>query len=327
MDSWDYSQGIPVLDVQEKPWRKAGADISDYFNYGFDEQSWNAYCKKQAKLFVANRKLYTKTRVQKGHTTHGETQPPAYSSSCILASRESSATTDLTGGRPGPSSRVEGHSCVSDEGNNTQVVTEMFPKGLITYHLNPELSFNSLLAWTTPPRRPPLSPVASLDSRHAKEFDDPSSSLDPRSSGVSSLIPASLVYSAGVMNTAKAWECVARCDTDRDRSREQGRDRDRKRDSESCSSSHNSREDQMRHRDTMERGHKHQSLKRVRGEGQLTERRQKNKGCSSSRSGREDGEERERQSGHKHKKTKRNKKDEETDKMSSADPERKLKSV
>lgn len=33
-----------------KPWRAPGADISDYFNFGFDEFTWNAYCHKQDKL-------------------------------------------------------------------------------------------------------------------------------------------------------------------------------------------------------------------------------------------------------------------------------------
>lgn len=41
-----------------------GANISDYFNYGFDEESWNTYCKKQAKLHTVNRKLYTKIMVR-----------------------------------------------------------------------------------------------------------------------------------------------------------------------------------------------------------------------------------------------------------------------
>jgi len=29
-----------------KPWRKPGADITDYFNYGFDEFTWASYCLK-----------------------------------------------------------------------------------------------------------------------------------------------------------------------------------------------------------------------------------------------------------------------------------------
>lgn len=36
--------------LKEKPWRAPGVDISDYFNYGFDEFSWTYYCSKQDKL-------------------------------------------------------------------------------------------------------------------------------------------------------------------------------------------------------------------------------------------------------------------------------------
>lgn len=32
-----------LASLQEKPWRKPGSDISDWFNYGFDEISWEAY--------------------------------------------------------------------------------------------------------------------------------------------------------------------------------------------------------------------------------------------------------------------------------------------
>ncbi|PHH92404.1 hypothetical protein CDD83_7585 [Cordyceps sp. RAO-2017] len=48
----------------EKPWRKPGTDISDYFNYGFDEFTWALYAAKQesvrgefgADAFAANNK-------------------------------------------------------------------------------------------------------------------------------------------------------------------------------------------------------------------------------------------------------------------------------
>ncbi|KAK9477798.1 Fip1 motif-domain-containing protein [Lipomyces japonicus] len=32
---------------EDKPWRKPGADVTDYFNYGFDEFSWTTYCLRQ----------------------------------------------------------------------------------------------------------------------------------------------------------------------------------------------------------------------------------------------------------------------------------------
>lgn len=33
--------------TDDKPWRRPGSDISDYFNYGFDEFTWASYCLKQ----------------------------------------------------------------------------------------------------------------------------------------------------------------------------------------------------------------------------------------------------------------------------------------
>lgn len=35
------------LAEQEKPWRRPGADPTDYFNYGFDEFTWSTYCMRQ----------------------------------------------------------------------------------------------------------------------------------------------------------------------------------------------------------------------------------------------------------------------------------------
>lgn len=37
-------------DFEDKPWRMPGADITDYFNYGFDEFTWMAYCEKQNRV-------------------------------------------------------------------------------------------------------------------------------------------------------------------------------------------------------------------------------------------------------------------------------------
>jgi len=36
-----------------KPWRRPGADPSDYFNYGFDEFTWSLYCQKQKTMAAA----------------------------------------------------------------------------------------------------------------------------------------------------------------------------------------------------------------------------------------------------------------------------------
>ena len=34
----------------DKPWRKPGADVTDYFNYGFNEVTWRMYCLRQRVL-------------------------------------------------------------------------------------------------------------------------------------------------------------------------------------------------------------------------------------------------------------------------------------
>ncbi|KAJ1659773.1 cleavage polyadenylation factor subunit fip1 [Dispira simplex] len=45
-DIYDYD----LEGAEDKPWRKPGADITDYFNYGFNEFSWNMYCARQKQL-------------------------------------------------------------------------------------------------------------------------------------------------------------------------------------------------------------------------------------------------------------------------------------
>ncbi|CAB1332095.1 unnamed protein product [Coregonus sp. 'balchen'] len=55
LDALGSVNGIPVLEVdmesfEEKPWRKPGSDLSDYFNYGFNEDTWKTYCEKQRRL-------------------------------------------------------------------------------------------------------------------------------------------------------------------------------------------------------------------------------------------------------------------------------------
>ncbi|RPD64624.1 Fip1-domain-containing protein [Lentinus tigrinus ALCF2SS1-6] len=47
--------GRSILEVDlnalaDKPWRRPGSDISDWFNYGFDEISWEAYCYRRREL-------------------------------------------------------------------------------------------------------------------------------------------------------------------------------------------------------------------------------------------------------------------------------------
>ncbi|KAF7502418.1 hypothetical protein GJ744_005837 [Endocarpon pusillum] len=43
--STDFDTDFPT--ESSKPWRKPGSDITDYFNYGFDEFTWASYCFKR----------------------------------------------------------------------------------------------------------------------------------------------------------------------------------------------------------------------------------------------------------------------------------------
>jgi pre-mRNA 3'-end-processing factor FIP1 len=50
--------GKPIMDsdmdndfpTDDKPWRRPGSDVSDFFNYGFDEFTWVSYCLKQREV-------------------------------------------------------------------------------------------------------------------------------------------------------------------------------------------------------------------------------------------------------------------------------------
>lgn len=41
---------VDLSSLSEKPWRRPGSDLSDWFNYGFDEISWEAYCFRRKEL-------------------------------------------------------------------------------------------------------------------------------------------------------------------------------------------------------------------------------------------------------------------------------------
>lgn len=41
---------IDIDQLEEKPWRKPDADITDWFNYGFTEDTWREYCNAQVRM-------------------------------------------------------------------------------------------------------------------------------------------------------------------------------------------------------------------------------------------------------------------------------------
>ena len=41
---------VDIAALENKAWRRPGSDLSDWFNYGFDEISWEAYAARRKQL-------------------------------------------------------------------------------------------------------------------------------------------------------------------------------------------------------------------------------------------------------------------------------------
>nr|XP_057921425.1 pre-mRNA 3'-end-processing factor FIP1 isoform X3 [Doryrhamphus excisus] len=167
LDAPGNINGVPVLEVdmelfEEKPWRKPGADLSDYFNYGFNEDTWKAYCEKQKRLRMGLEVSTvgsgtSKITVQQGRTGNEKdmsslpvhTSKPDFTSPVSLYKSvtsqvtrisptqwtapsaqdmsyytKSSGSIDVIGGQTATISRVEGRRRHNLEGNNIQVISE-----------------------------------------------------------------------------------------------------------------------------------------------------------------------------------------------------------
>ncbi|XP_054238823.1 pre-mRNA 3'-end-processing factor FIP1 isoform X4 [Indicator indicator] len=171
LDAPGSINGVPLLEVdldsfEDKPWRKPGADLSDYFNYGFNEDTWKAYCEKQKRIRMGLEILpvtsaTNKITVQQGRTGNLEkelavqstkaefTSPPALFKSGIPTNRRLSGTIDVIG-QSITISRVEGRRR-ANENSNIQVLSErsnpevdnftkpppFFPPGAPPTHLPP----------------------------------------------------------------------------------------------------------------------------------------------------------------------------------------------
>uniref|UniRef100_A0A673WWZ7 Pre-mRNA 3'-end-processing factor FIP1 n=1 Tax=Salmo trutta TaxID=8032 RepID=A0A673WWZ7_SALTR len=342
LDALGSVNGIPVLEVdmesfEEKPWRKPGSDLSDYFNYGFNEDTWKTYCEKQRRLRMGyegmNHASATKIMVHQGRSAHGDRDGAL---SCLRSdysspsnhynsgsSRKPCGTIDVIGGQTGTISRVEGRRRHNIEGNNIQVLSEP-PSD----------------AEPTPTKMPPFFPP-----------NIPPPPFPPPPHNVSSappLIPPPRVYPppppgsaaaswAGVFDSAKAWEYYAQRDNERerhkerDRTRERGHEKEREREREHNTSSQvvNSEEDRHRHRDYGERGydrHHHERSSREKEDRHREKRHRdkeegRHKSSSSSSRRRHESEEGDSHRRHKHKKVKRSREDKEPSQELSADQE------
>ncbi|XP_020648174.2 pre-mRNA 3'-end-processing factor FIP1 isoform X5 [Pogona vitticeps] len=118
LDAPGSINGVPLLEVdldsfEDKPWRKPGADLSDYFNYGFNEDTWKAYCEKQKRIRMGLEILpvtstTNKITVQQGRTGNMEkeislpptkaefTSPPPLFKTGIPSNRNSTSSQSQT---------------------------------------------------------------------------------------------------------------------------------------------------------------------------------------------------------------------------------------
>ncbi|XP_029905587.1 pre-mRNA 3'-end-processing factor FIP1 [Myripristis murdjan] len=238
-----HRDSVTALDVdldsyEEKPWNKPGADIADYFNYGFVEETWKAYCNVQRMLRTIHESKTsssTKIRDQKGRTGHRET------GSCCdypLSGSPGHSTTDVIGGQTGFISRVEGRQCevLSED-------KEKFSSHLSHISVPPLLSpaFNIRSASPLSPSPPfhgapsPLliSPLSMLqyrsrtDSRLQSEgWDSPSVPLYAVSTGACPPVLTSMTYFTGLLKRAEAFQHHTQQDRKQDRNRERSRSRE-----------------------------------------------------------------------------------------------------
>ncbi|XP_052390646.1 pre-mRNA 3'-end-processing factor FIP1 isoform X1 [Carassius gibelio] len=275
---------VDVESFEEKPWRKPGAELSDYFNYGFNEDTWKAYCDKQRRLRMSLEilSLGSLSKIMVHRSSSNDLSEHS--------TRKSSGGISVIGGQAGTISRVEGRRRHSADENNVQVVSEQSsdtelssPKLLPFFPPNippppfPPPSISTTLPLIPPPGfpLPPGAPppmIPPLDSSgRLGGYDRRSATPYPFPAGV--YTPAVGVASwSGVIDSSKAWENYTRHNKERVREKarerghtkdqEQERERYRETDREHSPSSqeHRSEEERVsRHRD-----HRHYGSERYR---------------------------------------------------------------
>ncbi|XP_060722772.1 pre-mRNA 3'-end-processing factor FIP1 isoform X2 [Tachysurus vachellii] len=291
----DSNTGTPALGVneelEEKPWRKPGANLSDYFNYGFNEDTWKSYCDKHRRLRMSL-EFMTLGSSAKNTDTHNVLLSKSDCSSGKLKS-----TIDVIEGQAETIIRMEGRRNHSTDGSITQVQSsseQPVHAGPLSTNLPPYFPpiippppFPLLSISSTPPfvqqlPRPsmsvppppgfPLPPEvpsppftsSSCSGRPGGSYDVRCAPPYPFAAGVYPHTPRHMTPWPGLSEHAKAWNYSSCQDKDRDRGkdREKTREREAKNEQEkerdqentpSFQSRSSDRERASRHRDHSER--------------------------------------------------------------------------
>ncbi|RVE73816.1 hypothetical protein OJAV_G00035100 [Oryzias javanicus] len=262
--------------LQKKPWNEPNANVSDYFNYGFTEETWKAYCKKQTKLQAFKRSQKLQMMIQKTRAgVRAEESVSAENFSgkpATVTSRKSEANAGVRKGLGGCKSRKKRGPCyranVAQEVSDTSHKEDIFP-----FHEKPHgASTRSLFPFVPPPSflfQPGSGYGSSLctSTLSSRQADCSAVPLKPRfqcSSGNSTL-------SSELTETTEAWNRHMRqrkLDRDREHDLDKGRTRERNRKKQSSSSSSHHR------RSSMTRSHKYSRMKE-----QTKARSSKDEGC------------------------------------------------
>uniref|UniRef100_A0A3B5M423 Pre-mRNA 3'-end-processing factor FIP1 n=1 Tax=Xiphophorus couchianus TaxID=32473 RepID=A0A3B5M423_9TELE len=265
LDAPGSINGVPVLEVdlesfEEKPWRKPGADLSDYFNYGFNEDTWKAYCEKQKRLRMGLEvstigSVTSKISVQQGrtgndkdvsslavHTSKTDFTSPVslYKSAVSQITRKTSGTIDVIGGQTATISRVEGRRRHNLEGNNIQVQKKLEQKLNQPMLVSSTLFHLTGLPITVPPpgfhpptSGPPPSLIPTMDS-HTGGYDGRSVPPYPFPQGA---YPPPLTGGVPppwppMVDNSKPWDYYSRREDKRDKERDRPRERTHERERE-----------------------------------------------------------------------------------------------
>ncbi|KAM8873616.1 uncharacterized protein fip1l1a isoform 6-T6 [Spinachia spinachia] len=183
--------GVSDQAAAERPWRAPGAVISDYFNYGFNEDSWRLY-RKHGRFCAASGSPPCSGPVQEGRSAPEDAAPRPAPPGGPPRPRASRRPIDRhgTGGRAGRRGTVRGSRTLEDEGNDSQVYMSPDEDGFTFLHPSPPLDFSPVFAVVPPPPflQPSSNRSSPYDSGHSKGPEDPSvhqrsgaSSLPPRS--------------------------------------------------------------------------------------------------------------------------------------------------
>ncbi|KDN52869.1 hypothetical protein K437DRAFT_272164 [Tilletiaria anomala UBC 951] len=83
-----------------KPWRRAGTDLTDYFNYGFDEESWKRWGEKKRRI-IEERREFEQKRMEGWQNSMAHAMRGPVSSGAVGMNPFAAAMMGMSPGMPG----------------------------------------------------------------------------------------------------------------------------------------------------------------------------------------------------------------------------------